>query len=102
MSFANPLLELKKLGQRVWLDSLSRTLLREGGLRRLIDEDGLAGVTSNPTIFHRAISESPYYRDDRSRLQADGALTPEQRYERLAIPDIQGACDLLRPVFDAS
>ena len=102
MSSANPLLELKKLGQRVWLDNLSRTLLREGGLRRLIEEDGLAGVTSNPTIFHRAISESPYYRDERTRLQADRTLSPEQRYERLAIPDIQGACDLLRPVFDAS
>ena len=98
----NPLLELKALGQRVWLDNLSRTLLREGGLRRLIDEDGVAGVTSNPTIFHKAISESPYYRDDRNLLQADGALSPEQRYERLAIPDIQAACDLLRAVFDAS
>lgn len=102
MSSANPLLELKALGQRVWLDNLSRTLLREGGLRRLVDEDGIAGVTSNPTIFHKAISESPYYRDDRGLLQADRALNPEQRYERLAIPDIQGACDLLRAVFEAS
>ena len=102
MSSANPLLELKALGQRVWLDNLSRTLLREGGLRRLIDEDGVAGITSNPTIFHKAISESPYYQDDRARLQADGALSPEQRYEALAIPDIQGACDLLRPAFDAT
>jgi transaldolase len=98
----NPLLELKALGQRVWLDNLSRTLLREGGLQRLIDEDGIAGVTSNPTIFHKAISASPYYRDDRSLLQADSVLSPEQRYERLAIPDIQDACDLLRAVFDAS
>jgi transaldolase len=98
----NSLLELKKLGQRIWLDNLSRTLLREGALKRLIDEDGLAGVTSNPTIFYKAISESPYYRDDLARARADGGLTPEQRYERLAIPDIQAACDLLRPVFDAS
>ena len=102
MSSLNPLLELKELGQRVWLDNLSRTLLREGALRRLIDEDGLAGVTSNPTIFHKAISQSPYYREDRSRLQADRSLTPEQRYEGLAIPDIREACDLLRPVFDAT
>ena len=98
----NPLLELRACGQRVWLDNLSRTLLRDGALQRLIDEDGVAGITSNPTIFYKAISESPYYRDDRARLQADAALTPEQRYERLAIPDIQGACDLLRPAFDAS
>ena len=98
----NSLLELKKLGQRIWLDNLSRTLLGEGALKRLIDEDGLAGVTSNPTIFYKAISESPYYRDDLVRVLNDGGLTPEQRYEALAIPDIQAACDLLRPVFEAS
>jgi transaldolase len=102
MSPINPLLELKALGQRIWLDNLSRTLLREGALKRLIDEDGLAGVTSNPTIFYKAISESPHYRDDLARERANGGLTPEQRYERLAIPDIQSACDLLRPAFDAS
>jgi transaldolase len=102
MMTANPMNELKKLGQRVWLDNLSRTLLREGGLRRLIDEDGLAGVTSNPTIFFKAISESPYYRDDLARLKDDAALTAEQRYESLAIADIQAACDLLRPQFSAS
>lgn len=98
----NPLLELKALGQRVWLDNLSRTLLNEGGLKRLVQEDGLAGVTSNPTIFLKAISESPYYREDLARLRRDPDLTPEQRYERLAVPDIQAACDLLRPVYEES
>lgn len=98
----NPLLELRALGQRVWLDNLSRTLLSEGVLRRLIEEDGLAGVTSNPTIFLKAMSESPYYRDDLARLRRDASLTPEQRYERLAIPDIQAACDLLRPMYEES
>ena len=72
----NSLLELKTLGQRIWLDNLSRTLLGEGALKRLIDEDGLAGVTSNPTIFYKAISESPYYRDDLVRVLNDGGLTP--------------------------
>lgn len=98
----NPLLELHDLGQRIWLDNLSRTLLREGALKRLVDEDRLAGVTSNPTIFFKAISESPYYREDLSRLKGDSRLAAEERYEQLAIPDIQAACDLLRPLHDSS
>jgi transaldolase len=95
----NPLIVLHSLGQRIWLDNLSRTLLREGGLGRLIKDDGLAGVTSNPTIFFKAISESPHYRDELARLKTDPALTPERRYERLAIQDIQDACDLLHPLY---
>lgn len=96
----NPLLELHALGQRIWLDNLSRTLLREGKLQKLAADDGVAGVTSNPSIFFKAISESPYYREEAAALRRDAALTPEQRYERLAIADIQTACDLLRPLFD--
>ena len=96
----NPLLELHALGQRIWLDNLSRTLLREGTLAKLIADDGVAGVTSNPSIFFKAISESPFYRDEAAALRRDAGLTPEQRYERLAIADIQAACDLLRPLFD--
>jgi transaldolase len=95
----NPLITLHNLGQRIWLDNLSRTLLREGGLQRLITEDGLAGVTSNPTIFFKAISQSPYYRDDLAQLKGNPDLTAEHRYERLAIPDIQSACDLLHPLY---
>ena len=90
----NTLLHTKQLGQSIWLDNLSRTLIREGGLQRLISEDGVSGVTSNPAIFFKAISESPYYRDDVARLKA--AKTPtELLYETLVIPDIQSACDLL-------
>ena len=95
----NPLLTLHQLGQRVWLDNLSRTLLKEGALQRLVVEDGLAGVTSNPTIFFKAISESPHYRDELAQLKRDPSLTPEQRYERLAIRDIQDACDLFHPQY---
>jgi len=95
----NPLITLHNLGQRVWLDNLSRTLLREGGLQRLITQDGLAGVTSNPTIFFKAISESPYYRDELAALKRETKLTPERRYERLAIADIQNACELLHPLY---
>lgn len=98
----NPLLELHALGQRIWLDNLSRTLLLEGTLQKLIAEDGVAGVTSNPTIFFKAISDSPYYRDELAALRRDARLSAEQRYERLAVADIQAACDLLRPVYDKS
>jgi transaldolase len=97
----NPLLALKALGQHVWLDNLSRTLLREGGLQRLITEDGIDGVTSNPAIFQKSIGGSTHYRDDLERLRASD-LDPEARYESLVIPDIQAACDLLWPVYEAS
>jgi len=91
--------EVARLGQSIWLDNLSRTLLREGGLQRLIEQDGISGVTSNPSIFQKAFAESPYYADDLARLKA-GSLDAEQRYETLVIPDVQAACDLLRPVYD--
>jgi len=94
----NPLLRLHALGQRIWLDNLSRTLLREGTLQQLIRDDRIAGVTSNPSIFFKAISESPHYLNELQRLRADPALSAEQRYEALAIADIQGACDLLAPL----
>lgn len=95
----NPLIVLHSLGQRIWLDNLSRTLLREGTLERLIREDALAGVTSNPTIFFKAISESPHYRSDLAQLKREFGLTAERRYERLAIRDIQDACDLFHPLY---
>lgn len=98
---ANPLLALKALGQHVWLDNLSRTLLREGGLLRLIGEDGIDGVTSNPAIFQKAIASSPYYAEDLARLRA-AELGAEAIYEGLVIPDIQAACDMLWPDYVAS
>ena len=91
--------EVARLGQSIWLDNLSRTLLKEGGLQRLIEQDGISGVTSNPSIFQKAFAESPYYADDLARLKA-GSLAAEQRYETLVIPDVQAACDLLRPVYE--
>jgi transaldolase len=97
----NPLLELKALGQHIWLDNLSRNLLREGGLQRLINEDGVDGVTSNPAIFEKAIVGSPYYRDDLERLRANG-LDAEDCYESLVIADIRAACAMLLPAFRES
>ena len=89
------------LGQSLWLDNLSRSLLHDGTLARLIAEDGVSGVTSNPSIFQNALATSPYYADDLTRLKA-GEPDVERRYEALAIPDIQAACDLLLPTHEAS
>jgi len=89
------------LGQSLWLDNLSRSLLHDGTLARLIAEDGVSGVTSNPSIFQNALATSPYYADDLARLKA-GEPDVERRYEALVIPDIQVACDLLLPTHEAS
>ncbi len=97
----NPLLKAKTLGQSFWLDNLSRTLLREGGLKKLIEQDGISGITSNPSIFHKAISSGSCYQADLDKLKTRD-LTAEQAYEQLVIPDIQEACNLLKPVYDAS
>lgn len=96
----NPLLKLNSCRQCIWLDNLSRSLLTERTLLRLIDQDGVTGVTSNPTIFFKAIGESPYYKDEFRKLKDNSVLTAEQRYEALAIPDIQNACDLLKGIYD--
>lgn len=96
---SNPLVKAKRFGQSLWLDNLSRTLLHEGGLKRYVEEDGISGVTSNPAIFQKAIAESPYYKDDLARLRQTG-LSLEARFEALAVPDVQAACDLLRPVWE--
>lgn len=97
----NSLLEVKHLGQSIWLDNLSRALLQEKTLERMIKQDGICGVTSNPSIFHKAVSGGPYYADDLARLKR-GTQNAEERYEQLVIPDIQAACDLLHPVYEAS
>jgi len=89
------------LGQSLWLDNLSRSLIRDGTLARLIAEDGISGVTSNPSIFQNALATSPYYADDLARLKA-AEPDLERRYEALVIADIQAACDLLLPAHDAS
>jgi len=97
----NPLLALKKLGQHVWLDNLSRELLKEGTLQRLIAEDGIDGLTSNPAIFQKSIAAGAYYKEDLARMLGS-ELSPEARYEALVIPDIRAACDLLLPAYVAS
>ena len=97
----SPLYALKALGQHIWLDNLSRPLIADGGLQRLITEDGIDGVTSNPAIFQKAIADSPCYAEDLERLRV-APLDAAARYEALVIPDIQAACDLLRPAYESS
>ena len=98
----NPLKDLLKFGQSVWLDYIRRDLLTSGELKRLIEEDGLRGMTSNPTIFEKAITGGTLYDDLLNSLKSRTDLDAKGRYEILAIRDIQDAADLLRPVYDSS
>jgi transaldolase / glucose-6-phosphate isomerase len=98
----NPLKDLLKFGQSVWLDYIRRDLLTSGELKRLISEDGLRGMTSNPTIFEKAIAGGTLYDDLLSSLRSRTDLDAKGRYEILAIRDIQDAADILRPVYDSS
>jgi transaldolase/glucose-6-phosphate isomerase len=98
----NPLKELHSQGQSVWLDFISRKLIHSGELDRLVREDGVRGVTSNPTIFEKAIAAGSDYDETlRELLRRDGADTASL-CEAIAIEDIQTAADVLRPVYDES
>ena len=92
--------ELSEHGQSVWIDSLSRQWLRDGTLRHLIDEDAVVGVTSNPTIFQKALSEGDWY-DDQLREVLREKDDPREIFWELAAGDIAEACDVLRSVWDA-
>ncbi|UPL47720.1 transaldolase [Hymenobacter sublimis] len=95
----NPLVAIHDFGQSIWLDYIRRNILHNGELQRLITEDGLRGVTSNPAIFEKAIAGSDDYADDIRRLAQQG-LSADQIYAELAMADVQQACDLLRPLYD--
>jgi transaldolase len=95
----NPLLALQDEGQSVWYDNIERRLLASGELTRMIREDGLRGVTSNPTIFEKAIGGSRDYDEELAELIGRG-LSTQAIYERLAIEDIRLATDLFRPIYD--
>jgi transaldolase/glucose-6-phosphate isomerase len=99
----NPLKELSGQGQSVWLDYIRRNLIRSGELKRMVDEDGIRGVTSNPTIFEKAIAGSTDYDDALGAMLAqDSTAEVEKLYEPLAIEDIQMAADVLRAVYDST
>jgi transaldolase len=95
----NPLLKLRSFGQSIWLDYIRRRMLVSGELGRLIEEDGLAGVTSNPSIFEKAIAESDDY-DDAIRSLARAGKNAGEIYEELAVEDIRLTADLFRPLYD--
>jgi transaldolase/glucose-6-phosphate isomerase len=97
----NPLRSLRDCGQATWLDFLSRRFIVEGGLEKLIREDGLTGVTSNPTIFEKAIAGGKEYGASLRNAEREGGADTVALYERLAVEDIQRAADVLRPVYDA-
>ncbi|MBV8941381.1 MAG: transaldolase [Solirubrobacterales bacterium] len=95
---ATPLQQLRERGQSPWIDYLSRSFVRDGDLRGLVDE-GIVGVTSNPTIFQGAIAQGDAY-DEQLREVLERERDPKQVFLALARDDIRGACDTLRPVFD--
>lgn len=95
------LLQLQEHGQSYWLDNLTRGMLVDGELARRVETEGLRGVTSNPAIFHNAITGSAQYDEDIARFTARG-LGVEDVYDRLTIADVQGACDVLRDVWESS
>jgi transaldolase len=97
----NPLVRLGALGQSPWYDFITRDLVASGELARLIAEDGLRGMTTNPTIFEKAIAGSDLYDEDIRRL-AVGGRRPAEIFESLAIEDVRAACDLFRPIHEAS
>lgn len=96
----DPLARLHSLGQSIWLDYIHRDLLHDGGLARMIAESGVTGVTSNPTIFEKALSSGGAYDADIARLRAKSpAASPRDLFFSLAVDDIQAAADLLLPVY---
>ena len=95
----NPLKQLTRFGQSIWLDYIRRSLMTSGELRRMVEEDGLGGMTSNPSIFEKAIEGGEEYADYLKQLRTDKSLDAKGVYERLAIRDIQDAADVLRPVY---
>src|SRR5215468_4560809 len=95
----NPLQSLQRYGQSVWLDYIRRSLVTGGELQRLLDEDGLRGVTSNPAIFEKAIAGSADYEDQLRELTKRHDLDAKAAYEILAVRDIQDVADILKPIY---
>jgi transaldolase len=97
----NPLLSIQKFGQSIWLDFIERKMIMSGKLKKLIDEDGIRGVTSNPKIFEEAIAKGEEYEND-IRSLAMKNKSKEEIYEALTVDDIRQTADLLRPLYDSS
>ena len=95
----NPLLDLQAFGQSIWIDFISRGMISAGELQRMIEEDGVSGVTSNPSIFEKAIRESSDYEKALQTLGSSGK-SPEEIYQSLTVEDIKNVADLLRPTYE--
>src|SRR5271170_3568080 len=98
----NPLKTLQDHGQAVWLDFLSRGFIAKGGLKKLVDDDGLRGVTSNPSIFEHAVGHTGEYDEAIAGILRAHDRSAGEIFEQLAVEDIKRATDVLRPVFDAA
>src|SRR6266852_9946805 len=96
---SNPLAELAKIGQSVWYDQMERRLITTGALKKMIEQDDLRGMTSNPTIFEKAIGGSEDY-DSQLRQLAAQNKSRDEIYDELVLQDISNAADLFRPVYD--
>lgn len=96
---SNPLLDLEAFGQSIWMDFISRGTISSGQLQQLIEEDGISGVTSNPSIFEKAIAGSHDYDDSIRALSLKG-MTSDEIYQMVTVEDIQSVADLLRPTYD--
>jgi transaldolase len=99
MTDQNPLRRLEQFGQSIWLDYIRRRMITSGELQRLIDEDGLKGLTSNPAIFEKAIARSKDYDDDIRAMAKDNKRV-EEIYEKITVADVQMAADVFRPLYD--
>ena len=98
----NPLKALLGYGQSLWLDYIRRDLFTSGKLKKMIENDGLRGMTSNPSIFEKAIADSSLYDDMLHALASRSDLSTTARYEQIALRDIQDAADILRAVYEES
>lgn len=97
----SPLLSIKESGQSIWMDYLDRRLIQSGELRKMVEEQGITGITSNPAIFQKAISGSDLYNDDIEQGIREGK-SPQAIYESLIFEDIRNACDIFQPVYEAT
>ena len=99
--YSSRLHELAARGQSVWFDTLSRDLIHTGELKRMMKDDAVTGVTSNPTIFQKALASGEAYDDDLKKLLGS-TDDPTEIFFSLALQDIRDACDVLKPAYDAS
>jgi transaldolase len=98
---SNPLVRVRELGQSIWYDYITRELMASGRLARLIADDGLRGMTSNPSIFEKAIAGSSDYDEDIRQIASLGK-TPQDIFEALAVADVRAACEAFDPVYQSS